>query len=239
MLKSKSKDFANMAFSYQLQKNLVTILYAITMAWVEAAVVFYLRNLSGQMWPYPPSSNLLSQKIINVELVRELSTIIMLLCVGWISGVKILEKIGRFLIAFGVWDICYYIFLAIITGFPTSLFEWDILFLIPLPWWGPVFAPCAIAVLMVATGWLFTSEPIYTGVIKPTKLAIICSSIGIILALYTFMEDSIKGIFYEGRRPETITPEEYMTELFWLSWILMAIPFVQMFRGLLRQRGLF
>ena len=48
--------------------------------------------------------------------------------------------------AFGIWDIFYYVFLKIIYDWPKSLFDWDILFLIPLPWWGPVIrlsrSPC-------------------------------------------------------------------------------------------------
>ena len=41
-----------------------------------------------------------------------------------------------------------------ISGWPTSLFDWDILFLLPLPWWGPVLAPVCIAVLMIVWGTL-------------------------------------------------------------------------------------
>ena len=60
------------------------------------------------------------------------------------------------LIAFGVWDIFYYVFLAVIAGWPQSLLDWDVLFLIPLPWWGPVIAPVIIAALMVVGGTLVT-----------------------------------------------------------------------------------
>jgi len=33
-----------------------------------------------------------------------------------------------------------------------SLLDWDILFLLPLPWWGPVLAPVLIALLMIVWG---------------------------------------------------------------------------------------
>jgi hypothetical protein len=55
-------------------------------------------------------------------------------------------------LAFGVWDIFYYVFLKVLTGWPHSLMDWDILFLLPLPWWGPVIAPVSIAVLMILWG---------------------------------------------------------------------------------------
>ena len=62
-------------------------------------------------------------------------------------------------IAFGVWDIFYYAFLRLIVGWPQSLWDWDVLFLIPLPWWGPVLAPVAIAVLLIVGATLVTQSP--------------------------------------------------------------------------------
>ena len=41
-----------------------------------------------------------------------------------------------------------------IGDWPKSLFDWDILFLLPLPWWGPVLAPVCIALLMIVGGTL-------------------------------------------------------------------------------------
>ncbi len=55
-------------------------------------------------------------------------------------------------VAFGVWDIFYYLWLAVFIGWPTSLFDRDLLFLIPLPWWGPVLSPVLIAVVMIVGG---------------------------------------------------------------------------------------
>jgi hypothetical protein len=44
------------------------------------------------------------------------------------------------------WDIFYYVFLRLISG-PKTLLDWDILFLLPLPWWGPVLAPVSMALV--------------------------------------------------------------------------------------------
>ena len=68
------------------------------------------------------------------------------------------SRLGYAALAFGVWDIFYYVFLKVICGWPHSLLDWDILFLLPLPWWGPVLAPVSIALLMIlwgtlASGW--------------------------------------------------------------------------------------
>ncbi len=44
---------------------------------------------------------------------------------------------AAFAIAFGVWDIVFYVCLQLLLGWPASLLTWDILFLIPVPWGRP------------------------------------------------------------------------------------------------------
>jgi hypothetical protein len=56
------------------------------------------------------------------------------------------------MIAFGLWDIFFYAFLRVLIGWPTSLFDWDLLFLLPLPWVGPVLAPVLVALTMIVAG---------------------------------------------------------------------------------------
>ena len=86
------------------------------------------------------------------EVVREAATLVMLLAVGWLAGRTWRSRLGFTLLAFGVWDIAYYLWLVPLTAWPNSLADWDILFLIPLPWWGPVLAPVMIAALMILGG---------------------------------------------------------------------------------------
>ena len=73
----------------------------------------------------------------------------MLAAVGMLAGRTRHARVGYTAIAFGVWDIVYYVFLRLIGGWPRSLLDWDVLFLLPLPWWGPVLAPVFIAMLMI------------------------------------------------------------------------------------------
>ena len=95
--------------------------------------------------------------------------------------------------AFGVWDIFSYVFLNIMCDWPKSVFDWDILFLLPLPWWGPVLAPASIALLMIVAGTLVTQRraspaTAVTSALWRSNLA------GVALALYVFMEDSLRAL---------------------------------------------
>src|SRR6266487_1318640 len=140
---------------------LVVVVFAVAMAWVEAAVVFYLRSLVGRIDPYQPNPMPEYAGLAFAEMVREAATLVMLLAVGWLAGTSNGGRMGYALLAFGVWDIFYYAFLKILTGWPHSLLDWDILFLLPLPWWGPVLAPVCIAGLMIVWGTLATrGEPV-------------------------------------------------------------------------------
>ena len=91
-------------------------------------------------------------RLLKIEVIREAATIVMLAAVGLAVGWNFNTCIAGFVVAFGVWDICYYVFLKVLIDWPASLLEWDILFLIPYPWVGPVLAPLLVAISMVVTG---------------------------------------------------------------------------------------
>ena len=111
------------------------ILYAAAMAWVESAVVFYLRSMIDRLEPYQPDPFPVIGGFAPVELPREFATLVMLFAVGALAGRTWRSRLGYAAVAFGVWDIFYYVFLKIICGWPHSLLDWDVLFLLPLPWW--------------------------------------------------------------------------------------------------------
>jgi hypothetical protein len=121
--------------------------YAIAMGVLEGAVVIYLRRLyfpEGFRFPM----RAVETDIMIVELWREIATIIMLGAVGILAGRNRGERFSLFLYAFGVWDLVYYLFLRLMLGWPESVFTWDILFLLPVPWVGPVLAPGIVAITM-------------------------------------------------------------------------------------------
>jgi hypothetical protein len=130
------------------KKVIWLIAFSIAMGYLETAVVIYLRKLyypDGFQFPLVP----IGQDIAVAEFFREAATIIMLAGIGVLSGRDKQERFCFFLISFAIWDIFYYVFLKIFLDWPESLLTWDILFLIPVPWVGPVIAPCIISALMI------------------------------------------------------------------------------------------
>ena len=129
-------------------KILWLTLFSIAMGFLEAAVVVYLRALYyPQGFDFPLS--IMDPKLVLVELLREAATVIMLLGIGILSGTNTNQRLANFIAAFAIWDIFYYVFLKLVLDWPASFFTWDILFLIPVPWVGPVLAPCIVSLTML------------------------------------------------------------------------------------------
>lgn len=214
---------------------LLVVTYAIAMAWLEAACVYYLRVLVDRVEPYQANPLPIRGILGQVELVREAATLVMLLTIGLLAGRTWPSRLGYAALAFGVWDILYYVFLSMFSGWPTSLFDWDVLFLLPLPWWGPVLAPVCIALLMIVWGTLVTQ--VADGDSPPPRPGIVWGStgLGIALALYVFMADSLRALS-RGQDLTTLLPTSFNWPLFWVAFTLMAVPVVQQ-AFLLRCRG--
>jgi len=90
--------------------------------------------------------------IVKIEVVREAATIIMLAAAAAAGTRTFPGWLAAFSIAFGAWDLAFYATLRILLGWPTSLMSWDLLFLIPVPWVGPVLAPVIVSFTLVAGG---------------------------------------------------------------------------------------
>jgi hypothetical protein len=202
----------------------VVVAFAAAMAWVESATVYYLRLLVDRVQPYQPDPLPIVGALGNVELVREAATLVMLLTTGILAGRTWQRRIGYTAIAFGVWDILYYVFLWIMSDWPTSLFDWDILFLLPLPWWGPVAAPVSIALLMIAWGTLATQWPDRAAAAGLTPAVWISSAIGIVLALGVFMADALIALPHGRDAVTRVLPTSFNWPLFAVAVLLMACP---------------
>ena len=197
------------------EKNIIFVgIFAIAMAYLESAVVVYLRVMYG-IEDLLRDINLTPDVYTFIEIGREAATIVMLVFVALLAGSNWTKKIGYFFLAFGMWDIFYYIWLYIFIQWPTSLLEWDILFLIPLPWWGPVIAPILISILLISIGILLINDVKF----KVTWIDWTLFILSIFIILYSFVEDSIRIIFSGEGNFYEIRPTTY-------SWILFIIPFL-------------
>jgi len=208
----------------------VVALFAAAMAWMESATVVYLRTLVGRIEPYQAEPLPMLPHLTGAELVREAATLVMLFTAGWLAGRTWRGRLGYTLVAFGLWDILYYVFLRVIVGWPRSVWDWDVLFLIPLPWWGPVIAPVLIATLMIAGGTLVSQFDRPGRPVWPGRLSWTLNTAGVLLALYVFMEVAIEAL---GAGPEAVRaalPTRFNWPLFLVALALMAAPVVDVGR---------
>jgi len=157
----------------------VLLLFSSAFGYLEAAVVSYLRILHEparlRFYPNRPSTELFplltleqlrsaspeQQRTLFVEIGREAATMLMLAAIALAVAGNARQWAAAFAIAFGIWDIVFYAGLKLLLGWPASLFTWDILFLIPLPWVGPVIAPMLVSAAMIAAGiWCLWREQV-------------------------------------------------------------------------------
>src|SRR5580692_7884310 len=153
------------------------ILFGISFGYVEAAVVVYLRALydplrhtlhpdrpAGELFPLITEDQLQraapeKSRLLGVEIAREAGTMIMLASVALVAARDRPLWLPSFAIAFGIWDLSFYVFLKLLLHWPASIMTWDILFLIPVPWVAPVLAPSIVSITISSTGLLALARP--------------------------------------------------------------------------------
>jgi hypothetical protein len=174
----------------------VLSLYALAMAYVESAAVLYLRTIYGGIDPLGPRHSAFNPlpDFDGIETGREVATMVMLAAVGYLAGSSLAGRIGAFAIAFGVWDIFYYVFLWLFTGWPASPLAPDILFLIPLPWWGPVIAPVLVAAVIVIAGAAAMARDLGDGLPRPAPADWLMILLGGGLCLVAFMANALLAL---------------------------------------------
>jgi hypothetical protein len=155
----------------KLTRVLIALLaFGISFGYVEAAVVVYLRvvfrPIRSDVFAGQPHDDLFPPltledlrkaghgylRVFGTELGRESATLVMLAAVGLAFARNFRQWLAAFMIAFGVWDVFYYVFLKLLIDWPASLGTWDVLFLLPVPWIGPVISPLLIAAAMILGG---------------------------------------------------------------------------------------
>lgn len=174
------------------------VAFGIAFGYVEAAVVAYLRAgiEIGAVAPAHDPATLGTFE--SVETVRELATLVMIGSVGWLAGRSRLERLAWTAVVFGAWDIFYYVGLRLVTGWPPELGTWDVLFPLPAPWVGPVWAPVLVSVALIAFG-LIVARRLRAGrtlVLGPVRA--LAGFTGGGLVIVSFLVDASRGMAGES-----------------------------------------
>ena len=224
-----------------IKRVLVLALFATAFGYVESAVVVYLRvvidPLRASLHPGQPEGSLLPLITpdelreadpghvhrLGIELGRELATLVMLAAVAALASRRRGEWIAMFLIAFGVWDIAYYVGLKAMIGFPASLLTWDILFLIPVPWLGPVLAPALVALTMIVAGVLVLTAMARGRRLQATAWHWAAVLAGAVIIVVSFTKDY-------GQTMAGKMPERFSWSLFGAGLLLAFLAFVHALR---------
>jgi len=203
-----------------LRKLVLLSLFAIAMGYLEAAVVVYLRAIY-----YPEGFDFPIRQIpvhmAIIELAREVSTIAMLLAVAFLAEQSRRARFVAFMFIFGVWDIFYYIWLKVTIGWPASLLTWDLLFLIPVIWTGPVVAPVLVSILMIGAALLYyrSKELAERLTIKPYEWAAVTGAACIIFLAFAYNH----GVTFRGGLPERFPWEIFAAGIALGLWMLIRL----------------
>ncbi len=217
-------------------------LFFVAMAYLESAVVVYLRALyypKGFDFPLVP----MDVALVNTEVFREFATLVMLLAPAALVTRSALERFAWFCFGFGIWDIFYYIWLKVLLDWPSSLASRDLLFLIPVPWVGPVWAPCVVSLGLILLAVIILygrSKDAGGSVALPTwglwitgaLLIVVSFTLDPILALVGG-NGSVDVMSIADARANAVTNgREYVPEVFPLIWFVVGTTIA--FLGIMR-----
>ena len=134
-----------------LIKLILLAIFGIAMAHLEGVVVVYLRKTLGifDTESNKESVERISKQYLNIEISREVATIVMLVVIAMLVGETWTDRGVFFLWTFAFWDLFYYLSLYILIKWPPTLKTIDVLFLIPVPWIAPVWFPVGVSSLTI------------------------------------------------------------------------------------------
>ena len=191
--------------SYRLKFFWLAV-FAVAMGFLEGIVVVYLRELY-----YPEGFDfplkLMSPELVTIEWIREIATLVMLAGVGILTGRNGIQRLLYALFAFGIWDISYYVALKLLIGWPASLLTWDLLFLIPVSWLGPVLAPVLNSVTMILMALFLIGRQERGYRIKFSLPDWILIFGGALIILYTYLVDYTRLLIESGALAARSSPE--------------------------------
>lgn len=204
------------------KRFLIAVVFSIAFGYIEAAVVVYLRAIfypDGFTFPLAEFGNgPLWSRLLLTEVGREAATLVLILTASYLFGRNRPGCFAYFLTIFAVWDIFYYVWLKVLLDWPADIMDWDILFLIPVPWASPVLAPIlvSITVLVFAAIILYRSDGA-----RPVKVSL-TDWLGFILtAIVVVVSFSIAGLH--------ISETDYRSHFHWFLFAAGLLAAVAIF----------
>ena len=200
-------------------------------------MVVYLRKIyyGAETFLFP--LKIFDPGIFGVELFREAATLIMLYAVSAAVFEKKILRFAGFIWGFAVWDIVYYVFLKLSINWPATIFDWDILFLIPIAWASPVLVPlvCSLTMMLLAGIIFFYSAKRYSVILSRLQITLLIT--GSFVILISFLWDYGKLFFSTppARLQETIThyvPHNFNWLLFFAGEALILLSFWDLMKKL-------
>jgi hypothetical protein len=202
--------------------------FAITMAYLESAIVVYLRRLYySERGGFDFPLVIIDVPTLLLELGREACTIVMLATFGIAAGRTKVGKFAFFLFLFGVWDIFYYIWLKVFLNWPPSLLTWDVLFLIPVPWVGPVLAPVSVACTMIGMAIVMLHLESRGTVSRAGKIVWLAQVVACLIIITSFTIDVIPRLDASGTRLAQWLPVTYRWWMLLFGQVLSIATFAR------------
>jgi hypothetical protein len=156
------------------KRLLIVVVFGISFAYIESAVVVYLRAIfhpNGFTFPMEVFDlSPLGRRLLLTEIGREAATLILTTTGAWLFGRNIHERFAYFLIIFAIWDIFYYVWLKVLIDWPASIMDWDVLFLMPVTWASAVLYPVLVSIMMLVFAVIILHR---NSCARPVKVTII------------------------------------------------------------------
>jgi hypothetical protein len=196
------------------RRLIVLVLFGTIFGYVEAAAVVYIRAVyepihrrlfpdrapddlfpafTQDQWSREGPASLRSPVL---EVGRELGTVLLVALLAWGTSRGAAQGFASFMLAFGVWDLAYYVWLYALTGWPHSLWDQDLVFAAPLPWVGPVLAPVLVAAVMVVTAGIFFRREAAGRPVRPRRghwVAVLAGGLAVMVAFWWDFRNILAG----------------------------------------------
>lgn len=126
-------------------------------------------------------------------MLREIAALWLLAAAARLAARRGTARWAAFLVLFGAWDLVYYAALRAWMGWPQSLSDWDLLFLVPVAWYAPVYAPLVVASTMLGAGVLALVHETRHGPFQVQRRHVAAAALGAAAILASFLAPSPFG----------------------------------------------